>query len=133
MNPYDLILLAICLWREARGEMYETKVAVACTIRNRVNNPRWWGHSWNGVVLLPYQYSSFNHGDPNATKWPVPTDPAWVDSLAIATGMLDNSIADTTQGATSYFDDSMAQNPPEWAATMTKTMTSGRINFYRLT
>ncbi len=132
-DPYSLILLAICIWRESRGEVYEGKQGVAWTIQNRVLSPRWWGHSLNGVILMPWQFSSFNANDPNAVKWPIPTDPAWVDSLEIATKVLDGSLADNTGGATSYFDNSITS--PTWATdgSNTATVSIGNLNFYKLT
>lgn len=139
MNPQDmyaLILLALCIWREARGELVTTKEAVAWSIRNRVDNPRWWGHSWSGIILMPWQYSSFNRSDPNATKWPTPNDPAWIESLTVAQQVFlaDASLPDPTHGATSYFDNSLDTDPPKWATdgSMVKTVDFGRLHFYKL-
>jgi N-acetylmuramoyl-L-alanine amidase len=133
-TSYDLVLLAICVWRESRGEVYEAKQGVAWSVVNRVNLPRWWGHSVNGVVLMPDQYSSFNRNDPNATKWPIPADPAWVDSLDVATKVLSGTLADNTGGATSYYDNSMTLNPPFWAkdGSNVKTVSIGNLNFWKL-
>lgn len=133
-TPYDLILLAICIWRESRGEVYAAKQGVACTILNRVNLPRWWGNSINGVILKPEQYSSFNHNDPNVSKWPAPSDPAWADCVDVADKVLNGELADNTGGATSYFDNSLANNPPYWAkdGSNVKTLSIGNLNFWKL-
>lgn len=134
---YEFILLALCIWREARGENLLTKEAVAWSIRNRVQKPGWWGTGWAGIILQPYQYSSFNRTDPNATKLPIPADPSWQDSLEVAqmiyTTGADPSLPDPTRGATSYFDMSMDHNPPTWATdgSMVKTCDVGRLHFYR--
>jgi hypothetical protein len=37
-NYYEVVLMALTLWREARGESHETKIAVAHTVKNRVEN-----------------------------------------------------------------------------------------------
>ena len=137
MKPQDIALLALVLWREARGEvLLVTKQAVAWSIRNRVNHPGWWGRSWWTVILMPFQYSSFNHNDPNATKWPMETDESWLECVAVAAdiGSDTPSISDPTNGATSYFDMSMDINPPKWATdgSNEKICDYGRIHFYRL-
>lgn len=131
-DPYSLILLAVCIWREARGETIEGKQAVAWTVNNRVLNPGWWGHTLSSVILMPWQFSSFNSGDPNAVKWPTPGDQSWIDSLTVATGVLGGTLPDNTGGATSYFDNSIA--PPSWATdgSNTKTVSIGNLNFYKL-
>lgn len=137
VQMYEFILLALCIWREARGESVQTKQAVAWSIRNRVQNPGWWGTGWAGIILQPYQYSSFNRNDPNAAKLPIPKDPSWEDSLEVAqmiyTSGADAQLPDPTGGATSYFDLSLDHNPPSWAIDggMVKTCDVGRLHFYR--
>jgi N-acetylmuramoyl-L-alanine amidase len=142
MNPgtaYEFILLALCLWREARGELSTTKLAVAWSIRNRVANPGWWGKTWAEVILAPWQYSSFNHNDPNATKWPAELDPSWQDSLTVASQVYSDDLHDApilpdpTDGATSYYDMSMDTDPPSWAVDGSQVHVCdwGRLHFYK--
>ncbi len=133
-DSYPLTLLALVIWREAQGENYATKLGVACSIRNRVQNPRWWGHDWIGVILMPWQYSSFNHGDPNSAKFPLLTDPVWSDCMDIAQKVYLGGIGDTTQDATSYFDNSLDYNPPKWATdgSQVHTLDIGALHFYKL-
>ena len=132
-DSYNFILLALCIWREARGELYITKQAVGYSIRNRVLNPGWWGKDWGTVVLQPYQYSSFNANDPNSHKMPYPDDQAWGDSLKVADEVMNNPQADLTHGAVNYFDCSLDTNPPRWAidGSHVKTVDYGRLHFYR--
>jgi len=50
----DRNILARTLWGEARGESLAGQVAVACVIRNRVNDAKdrsWWGEGYAGVCL----------------------------------------------------------------------------------
>jgi hypothetical protein len=133
---YPLTLLALCSWREARGEAYTVKIAQQWSVRNRVMNPRWWGHTWSGVVLMPSQYSSFNRSDPNSALFPVETDPAWQDCMQIADQIYPTPplLSDPTDGAVSYFDISIASNPPSWATdgSFIKTVELGRLIFYKL-
>jgi cell wall hydrolase len=124
-NLYSTFLLALCAWREARGEPLDAQRGVIWTILNRAAKPGWWGRDIISVILCPYQFSSFNQNDPNATKFPAPNDPAWPEILlaAVAPG------TDPTGGATSYYDDSIPA--PSWAGEMTPTVKLGRLNFYR--
>lgn len=135
-DAYPIVLFALCLWREARGELYTTKTGVAWTIRNRVKNPRWWGHDWIGVILMPWQFSSFNHNDPNSSKFPMTTDPVWPECLEIASKVYSEppTLYDNTAGAVSYFDASLDGDPPKWATdgSQIKTVDIGKIHFFKL-
>lgn len=131
---YDLFLMALCVWREARGESMEGKRAVAWVIRNRADKPSWWGGpSIASVVLHPYQFSSFNHNDPNASKFPQPADPSWVASLIAAQEAAFKSAIDPTGGAVDYFDKSMDADPPPWAkdGSLNHCCDIGDIHFYK--
>ena len=132
-QSYELILLMLCIWREARGETFEAKHAVGWVIRNRAMKPgkQWYGNDWEEVILKPWQFSSFNANDPNAAKFPLPTDPAFGACLLTAKHVYDGTFADNTDGSTFYFDDSMAANPPDWAKTLTSTVKIGRLNFFK--
>jgi len=64
----DRDILARTLWGEARGESLAGQIAVAWTIRNRVNDGNaksWWGEGYTGVCQKPYQFSCWNSTDPN--------------------------------------------------------------------
>ena len=131
---YDLFLMALCIWREARGESIDVKRAVGWVIRNRADHPGWWGGpSIVSVVLHPWQFSSFNRNDPNSVKFPTPSDPSWIASLMAAQRAFDRVGPDPTGGALDYFDRSMDSNPPPWATdgSMTKCCDIGDIHFYK--
>ena len=128
----DVEILALCVWREARGEVWDAKLGVACSIRNRVLKGGWWGNTYHTVILKPWQYSSFNEGDPNSTKYPDPNDPVWLQCLENASLIINGNCDDNTGGAQSYFDRSLDNNPPNWAATMTHTVNLGRLHFYKV-
>lgn len=76
-------LLALCIWREARGESLRGKRLVAATIRNRVEDQRW-PNTYAAVITQPWQFSSFNAHDPNTLQFPKEGDHAWEESVAIA-------------------------------------------------
>ena len=131
---YDLFLMALCVWREARGEPMEAKRAVAWVIRNRADKPSWWGGpSIASVVLHPYQFSSFNRNDPNSSKLPKPDDPSWIASLMAAQDACDHVGPDPTSGAVDYFDKSMDADPPPWATdkSMVHCCDLGDFHFYK--
>lgn len=140
-QSYEFLLLALAIWRESRGELLTTKQAVAWSIRNRVLSPGWWGSGWAGVILFPYQYSSFNHNDPNASKLPKPKEQSWEDSLTVADQVytfdlkIEPKIPDPTHNSTSYYDMSLDTNPPSWSfdGSMRKTVDYGRLHFFRKT
>lgn len=134
MNPqqaYEFSLLALCIWREARGEVVPAKFGVAWSIRNRALKPSWWGTDFTSCILKPKQYSSFNPGDPNAVKWPMPADTSWLACLQAAQAAYAGVGDDPTGGATHYFDRSMDANPPIWSKTMSHMIDIGHLRFYK--
>ena len=59
-----VVLLALTVLGEARNQPYQGKVAVAQVVRNRMDAK---DMTVAQVVLAPWQFSSFNPGDPNLT------------------------------------------------------------------
>lgn len=135
-DVYPLNLLALCIWRESRGEVVAAQRAVAWSIRNRVENPTWWGNDWVSVILKNYQYSSFNHNDPNAVKFPIETDTSWQSCFAWAEEAYlgANPSDDPSLGATHYYDRSLDANPPSWAkdGSMVETTSIGNLRFWKV-
>jgi spore germination cell wall hydrolase CwlJ-like protein len=135
MNPVpynqlsDLQLLALCIWRESRGEMPIAKRAVGCVIRNRIAAHSFFGSSIQAVVLKPYQFSSFNANDPNSGKWPVATDQSWTDSLDEAEEVL-GGCDDVSNGALYYFSPPLVAPPHAWGAVV-PTAHIGHLEFYK--
>ena len=76
-------ILAVCVWREARGETPKGKRLVAQTIENRVQDKRW-PETYVEVITQPLQFSAFNKTDPNALKFPMETDPSWPECVRAA-------------------------------------------------
>jgi N-acetylmuramoyl-L-alanine amidase len=131
----DMGLLALCAWREARGEGQAGMRAVCCVVRNRVNKPCWWGHDYHSVILHPYQFSSFNAPprtkitDPNESKWPADDDPTWIIAQEEAQDAL-NGEPDTTRGATLYYSRPITFPPSEWGPVVA-TATIGHLSFWK--
>lgn len=132
LQSYTIFLLSLCLWREARNQPISTITAVAWTIRNRAQRPRWWGDSYINVILKPWQFTSFMPGDPNATKFPTqgPEWTAFENCWQTAQAVMNSIVPDPTGGATHYYDKSMDLDPPKWAATARHTVNIGDFRFY---
>ena len=147
-----VVLLAMCVFGEARGEPLAVQQAVAQVVLNRAGHPhivfgsrrdstleeniRW-------VVLQRKQFSCFNPYDPNYPKILRPLKherpEVWERCLRVAeTALAENQppLAGArgsdllTENSDHYFDDSI--EPPKWAAPEKRTVKIGRLNFYRL-
>jgi N-acetylmuramoyl-L-alanine amidase len=130
IEPFtDTFMLALAIYREARGEDLTGKIAAGCVIRNRVQHPSWYGRNWFDVITKPYQFSSFNLGDPNSAVFGSAADRAWQDSIAAALRVMGGE-PDPTGGATFYFDQTLANNPPKWASIYLHTADIGAFHFY---
>lgn len=119
----DVMILSRAIFGEARNLQSPDKlrVAVGWTIKNRVNNPSWWGNSYHSAITKPRQYSAFNQGDPNRKYVESPlhkgneTDrKSWQNCYKIAEQVITGEIEDPTSGATHYYDQSIS--PPDWAS-----------------
>lgn len=104
-QPYDDLdaadLLALCVWREARGEPDDGMLGVAHSVLNRVARPGWWGSTIHSVILQPAQYASFSADDPNNVLWPLEADETWHASKRAAQDAIGGA-PDPTDGATNY-------------------------------
>ncbi len=133
VTAWQLCLLALCVWREARDQGFTGKLAVAWSIRNRVMKAgkTWWGDTWEEVIEKKWQYSSFNPDDPNAKLLPgdPATDPAWAASLQAAERAWLGFGPDPSQGATHYYNPSMV-TAPAWVASATLTVKIQDHSFY---
>lgn len=127
---YQLGVAALCLWREARSESNEAMLGVFWVIMNRMHDPKKrWPTTMAAVVLQPWQFSSFNHTDVNATLFPVATD---VNFLRCCEVIDAPGISDPTIGATLYH--SYHPGDPHWPAWATQdkfTTQIGAFRFYR--
>jgi spore germination cell wall hydrolase CwlJ-like protein len=131
IEPYkssESLLLALCIWREARGESLEAKKAVASVIRNRcaMAPAQGFHSSIAGNILKPWAFSSFMLGDPNSVKYPAETDPSWHDSLAAA-----GIGPDLSRGAVFYYSRPLSAPPHAWGEVY-HSATIGGLEFYRL-
>lgn len=129
MNPSQLLdrfMLALCVWREARGESQRGKELVAQVIINRSTDGRW-PHTFVEVITQPLQFSSFNSNDPNAHTWPHNSDVSWFDSVSAVDVVLSASAPITS--ANHYH---VIGLNPSWADPSKVTETEGHHVFYQL-
>jgi spore germination cell wall hydrolase CwlJ-like protein len=128
------VLLAQCIFGEARGEIPEAQYAVGCVVRNRVESGRY-GTGWTGVILRPWQFSSFNTDDVNRDKLmrPLEHEPAevWWRCYVAADMTIHHPQGDPTQGALFYFSRPLTEPPHAWGP-VTHAADIGNLHFYRL-
>lgn len=115
----EVFYLAFVLWREARSEPRDGKIALVWSIMNRVSHPKWWGQDIVSVVLKPWQYSSMTDPhDPQLVKYPG-NDDAWATCLDVAMGVYDGRYPNPVPTADSYYAISMEAEgqpgAPRWA------------------
>ena len=132
----DRDILARTLWGEARGESMAGMIAVAWTIRNRVNDGKtksWWGEGYAGVCQAKYQFSCWNKNDPNypylSGAKPIPVG-EMAKAVMAATAVINGAQPDPTGGATHYYATTMPK-APGWAAKATRTLKLGHHLFFR--
>ena len=119
-------VLALAVWREARGESKAGQRLVAQVIENRVHDPRW-PDTYVGVITQHLQFSAFNMNDPNVVKYPSETDPAWPNCVDAADVVL-NSIEPLTNANHYHAKDIW----PKWARLDREVAREGGHVFYKL-
>jgi spore germination cell wall hydrolase CwlJ-like protein len=125
----DLFYLAFVLWREARNEPRDGKVALVYSILNRVKNPKWWGNDVASVCTKPWQYSSMTDPhDVQLTKYPASTDPSWVECIQVASDVYDGTVPNPCPGADSYYATYISA--PNWAKPEQFVAQVGAHRFY---
>lgn len=121
-------MLALCIWREARGETAHGKRLVGAVIRNRLADKRWpREHSYVDVILQPMQFSSFNLNDPNCALYPNVSDASWPDCVSAADDTFNSPVPITT--ANHYHVIGLS---PAWRNDAKVVATEGHHVFYCL-
>ena len=112
-----VVMLAISVYMEARGESPLGRLGVAYSHVNRAKDARGrWPTNVIDVALQAYQYSWTNPKDPNRQKideidW---DDPAFGGALIAAAQAFYGVVPDPTAGANHYFHPKVVVPPPAW-------------------
>ena len=127
----DVELLTSLVMGEAEGEPFLGKLAVAFTVKNRVEDRRW-PDTWKGVMLQEYQFSCFlpAYFRPEILdhSWTSP----WKECRFAAFGVYQGYVQDMTKGANHYHASYFSDTPPKWATRKKITLFMGNHIFYRL-
>jgi spore germination cell wall hydrolase CwlJ-like protein len=100
MDANDVHSLALCAWKEARGEHVDGCRAVMHVIRNRVGAPGF-AHTLHDVIYGKNQFTSMSvPSDPEFNLEPSSGDGVFAECLAIAEGI--EGDPDLTNGARYY-------------------------------
>lgn len=115
MDRLDWDTAGRTVYGEGRGEPFEGQIAIAYSIKNRLNAKSWYGNTIYGVCRKPWQYSCWNRDDPNfSTIQTVTTDnPSFLRALCIFGLVMSGDLIDPTNGATHYHT---KQITPTWTA-----------------
>ena len=112
-HGFEVILLALTVWGEARGEDYKGKLAVAWVICNRA---RFQETRLSRIVLKAWQFSFWNTNDPSRDDISDIDErgPVWEQCLKAATGAYFKHTIDPTYGAEFYYNPSVVAKPSWW-------------------
>lgn len=97
---YNRAILALCVWREARGEGLEGMRACAHVVSNRVRAH--WG-DYSKVIAAKNQFSSMTVlGDSQTVLWPIRPNSMFEAAMDIAEKVYVETDIDITHGALYY-------------------------------
>lgn len=125
----DVSLLQCLIFGEAEGEDIKGKIAVGCVVRNRVNNPSWWGDGWKSVMLKPWQFSCFDELADKITAAYKEEPASMKECLWVAGGIINDSLLDITKSANHYHAEYLI---PYWSKGETPVAIIGKHIFYKL-
>ena len=128
----NIIFMALCLWREARGESVACRIAIAYVIMNRVLHPKWgWKSDIMQVIFMPMQFSSLTDPkDKQLTLWPASNDVQWLECVKIAEQVVYGDAINPIGAANHYYDISIPA--PYWAKDSNFIIQIDNIKFYAL-
>lgn len=121
ISERDLLLLALNVYYEARGEGISGKAAVAHVTLNRLKDDRF-PRSLSAVIMQPGQFS-WTRNPPKIEDWE-----ALKASVVVAAKAMSGKLQDRTGGAL-YFHAARLGHP-EWAQGLTRLAQIGSHTFY---
>jgi N-acetylmuramoyl-L-alanine amidase len=148
VSDVDILIGALTIHGEARGDTQEGRTAVAHCILNRMSKKSWWGkdvaghddHTMAAVCLKPWQFSCWNKSDPNSLLLrslqeryrEAIQQKACRASLKALIDALDGYAPDQTGGATHYLTTRLHQSVrcPLWARGNNNFIEIGKHRFF---
>lgn len=149
----DVDTMARTIYGEARGEDLQGMRAVGHVIWNRARNPGWWSRIWlsdlnegwdasladipddsiEAVCRKPWQFSPWNHGNPNRAKVEdVSLDnKRFRDAFYATLAVIQGRAGDPTDGSTHFYAPGV-MDPPTWIENATLHASIGGHKFYTL-
>lgn len=126
---HEVLVVAETIWREARGESYEGRKAVASVIHNRMHER---GMSAYEVVLQRKQFSCWNGreheiGEDFAAIHGA--DSVWRECVGLAKAVCDGSLIPSVT-ANHYYNPRLSN--PSWGVAMKSVVVIGRHRFGRV-
>jgi spore germination cell wall hydrolase CwlJ-like protein len=98
-------------------------------MKNRVDNPKWWGTTLAEVVCKKWQFSSMTDPkDHQLATWPTAADKEFAQALLVVDGVIWKKLPAQFPGADSYYDISIPE--PAWAWKSIFLGQEGRLRFY---
>jgi len=128
INPMtaELLIVALTLLGEARGEGMEGMAGVASVIQTRMAERH---QSASQVCLAPKQFSFWNGGVSEATKKKLLATPQGKDALYLADLVVHKQLQSIVKGANHYHAISVS---PRWAKDARLVATIRNHKFYKL-
>lgn len=138
-DAFDIEIAARTVYGEARGEDRNTQQGVAWAMRNRHEAGKWFSGqtlaeccAMHAVGSRYGQFSCWNVDDPNYVQMFRVFDNDSALAMcrgAVNTALLGDDSDDITQGATHYCNLNVCN--PSWVDTATKTVTIGKLTFFK--
>ena len=131
MTPQDKGTAIVCIWRENRGGGVAGMQSVLNVLLNRAIRDN---SSVKAEALKRLQFTSMTYArDPEIRLGPdfllAGDESTWDAAAVLVEEAASGTLEDITGGAVNYYAASMAE-PPDWAASMTRTVVvAGQIFF----
>jgi N-acetylmuramoyl-L-alanine amidase len=126
----DEALAAVTIYQEAEGESYAVKVAVAETIRNRMQRKYSSDGTVAGTVLRRLQFSGWNADAANRIRSLQIDDQNPIVMDCVKAWAAAQSGSDSVPGAVLFYATTM-KAPPTWALDRNFICQIGKVRFYR--
>lgn len=135
----DDILLASLIFLKARNDIKQAKIGIGCVIRNRTNNPCWWGKNYKQVIIPFLDLYRLSEQELDLVFNPIKNNinDKWDECYLISKGILNNSIQDNTFNSDFFFLTS--EKPPGFLIKKRSPLelnwyvcTMGNVKFFRV-